>query len=86
MAFNWEQVEYGSEGVHVMMCQLALRMLQFTGSDGKPLEVDGVAQDNTVHAINAFQSTQMAYGFDCGTDGQPDGKFGPKCWHLLGVW
>ena len=81
----FEQVEINESGYSVYMCQLALRMLGYLGSDGKPLSIDGDCGTKTVYAINMFQKTMIAYGYDVGTDGKPDGQFGPKCWHLLGV-
>lgn len=79
-------VKRGDSGLSVFILQSLLRGLQYVGADNKPIEIDGHAGTNTVHAINQFQKTQIAYGFDCGTNGKPDGIFGKKCWNrLLGV-
>ena len=84
--YNFSTVKYGSAGLSVFVLQAMLRGLQYTGADGKPIDIDGNAGTNTVYAINQFQRSQIAYGFDCGTNGKPDGIFGKKCWErLLGV-
>ena len=84
--YNFSTVRYGSAGLSVFVLQALLRGLQYTGADGKPIDIDGNAGANTVNAINQFQKAQIAYEFDCGTNGKPDGVFGKKCWErLLGV-
>lgn len=84
--YNFQTVKKGSSGISVYILQALLRGLQYTGADGKPINIDGNASNNTVYAINQFQKTQIAYGFDCGTNGKPDGIFGKKSWQrLLGV-
>lgn len=84
--YDFNTVKYGYTGTSVYILQALLRGLQYTGADGKPIDIDGSAGTNTVYAINQFQKTQIAYGFDCGTKGKPDGIFGKKCWNrLLGV-
>lgn len=84
--FKFKPVSKGSKGISVYILQAMLRALQYVGADCKPLEIDGNAGNNTVYAIRNFQLNQIAYGFDCGTDGKPDGIFGKKCWaRLLGV-
>ena len=86
MAYKPTDVYLGCSGLSVFILQSMLRGLQYTGADGKPIDIDGSAGTNTVYAINQFQKTQIAYGFDCGTNGKPDGVFGKKCWNrLLGV-
>ena len=83
---KFDTVKYNSRGRSVYILQSLLRALQYTGADGLPIIVDGYAGENTVYAINQFQKTQIAYGFDCGTNGKPDGIFGKKCWfRILGV-
>lgn len=81
--FRFATVKRGSGGTSVYILQSLLRALQYTGADGKPLEIDGDAGTNTVFAINEFQKKQMAYGIDCGTKGKPDGIFGKQCWKIL---
>lgn len=76
-------VEYKTEGVSVYVLQTVLRLLGFLGADGKPLSIDGVSGKNTVFAINTFQSTMRAYGYEVGTNGENDGTFGAKCWRCL---
>ena len=84
--YNFQTVKKGSSGISVYVLQALLRGLQYTGADGKPINIDGNASTNTVYAINQFQKTQIAYGFDCGTNGKPDGIFGKKSWQrILGV-
>lgn len=84
--YDFSTVKYGSIGLSVYILQSLFRGLQLTGSDGKPIDIDGECGTNTVYAINQFQKTQIAYGFDCGTNGKPDGVFGKKCWNrILGV-
>ena len=83
---KFKTVALGQEGQDVVVLQAMLRALQYLGKDGKPIDIDGRCGNNTVFAINTFQRVQLAYGFDCGKNGKPDGKFGPKCWErLLGV-
>ena len=76
-------IKRGSRGEDVKILQACLRMLQYTGSNGKPIEIDGYAGENTIYAVNSFQITQEAYGYPCGSG---DSSFGAKCWaRLLGV-
>ena len=79
----FDSVRYGSSGISVYVLQTVLRMLLFKGEDGKPLDIDGEAGDNTVFAINTFQSTMRSYGYEVGTNGENDGEFGEKCWKCL---
>lgn len=83
---KFSTVKKGSKGVDVYILQSMLRGLQYTGKDGKPLNIDGRCGDNTVYAINRFQSIQRAYGCECGTSSKNDSAFGSTCWkRLLGV-
>ena len=83
---QFDSVKFGSFGTRVYILQAMLRGLQYVGADGNPIEIDGMAGENTIYAINDFQQTQIAYGYDCGTNNKPDGVFGKKCWErLLGV-
>mgnify|MGYP003291019643 CR=1 FL=1 len=79
----FETVKMNSKGVSVYVLQTILRMLLFKGADGLPLEIDGDSGENTVFAINSFQSTMRAYGYEVGTNGENDGEFGEKCWKCL---
>lgn len=83
---RFQTVKLGSTGTDVVALQSLLRALQYVGADGKALDIDGHAGENTVFAINAFQTQQRAYGYECGTDGHNDGHFGAACWErVLGV-
>lgn len=86
MAKQFSLVQKGSTGTDVYILQSLFRTLQYTGADGKRIEITGTCENNTVHAINFFQTQQRAYGIECGTNGKNDGQFGQKCWErLLGV-
>jgi hypothetical protein len=85
MAHSFSTVCYGSTGTDVVVLQTVLSMLHYVGADGKPLTIDGDCRTNTVHAINSFQASMRAYGFECGTNGKNDSAFGQACWKLLGV-
>ena len=76
-------VKLESEGVSVYVLQTVFRLLGYLGADGRPLEIDGVSGENTVFAIDTFQSTMRAYGYEVGTNGENDGVFGEKCWLCL---
>lgn len=79
----FDAVKLNSKGVSVYVLQTVLRLLGFLGADGLPLEIDGKSGNNTVFAINTFQSTMRAYGYEVGTDGENDGVFGKECWKCL---
>lgn len=79
----FDVVKKGSVGVNVYVLQTVLRMLLFKGENGKPLDIDGECGDETVFAINSFQSTMRSYGYEVGTNGANDGEFGNKCWKCL---
>lgn len=81
-----KRVTLNTTGTDVSVLQALFRALQYVGKDGKPIEITGRADTNTVYAINEFQSRQRAYGYECGTNGKNDGSFGAKCWsRMLGV-
>ena len=83
---KFSTVKLNSTGTDVFILQSLFRALQYVGEDGKPIDIDGHAGDNTVYAINTFQSQQRAYGYECGKDGKNDGSFGSACWkRILGV-
>lgn len=75
-------VQRGSRGDCVLILQSLLRAAGYLGADGKPLEIDGVCGANTHRAIISFQANQLAYGFDCGTNGICSDKMWKR---LLGV-
>lgn len=83
--YEFKDVYLGSSGLSVFILQSLLRGLQYTGRDGKPIEIDGDAGINTIYAVNQFQTTQISYGYDCGTNGKPDSVFGKKCWSRI-LW
>ena len=83
---KFNPVRLGSTGTDVYILQALLRAMQYTGGDGKPLDINGKCDVNTVTAINRFQTLQRAYGYECGTNGKNDGSFGALCWkRLLGI-
>lgn len=83
---EFKTVKKGTSGTCVAVLQACFRAMQYTGADGKPIEITGVCNNNTVYAINTFQTVQRAYGVECGTKGKNDSTFGPSCWkRLLGV-
>lgn len=85
MSHVFSCVKKGSTGTDVLVLQTVLSMLHYVGKNGKPLEIDGICGENLVYAINSFQASMRAYGFECGTGGKNDGAFGNACWKLLGV-
>lgn len=82
---KFSTLKSGSYGTDVIVLQTVLSLLHYTGKDGKPLTIDGACGTNTVYAINSFQTTMRAYGYECGTNGTNDGCFGESCWKVLGV-
>lgn len=83
---KFSTVKKGSKGTDVYVLQTMLRALGMLGADGKPLDIDGSCGNNTVGAINKFQTIQRAYGVELGSNGKNDGSCGPKMWNrLLGV-
>ena len=56
--------------------QTLLRGRGFKGADGKELKLDGVAQENTMYAANAYMDARARAGVDLG---ECD-CWGPKCW------
>lgn len=83
---DFKTVTKGSKGQCVSILQACLRAMQYRGANGRPIEVTGTCDTDTVYAINQFQEIQRAYGVELGTHGINDSSFGPKCWNrLLGV-
>lgn len=81
--FEVETVKKGSEGASVLLCQELLKVKGFKGADGKVLQLDGDAGDNTIYAINKFQEAMRKDGIECGTNGANDSSCGQKCWKAL---
>lgn len=73
-------VTRGDIGPHVRTVQLILRGMDYKGSNGRQLKIDGEAGDNTMHAIATYISDQKEAGNDLG---DPNG-WGPLCWASLG--
>ena len=81
----FEPVKKGDSGENVLVMQAFLYVLQYTGRNNKPIEIDGYCGDDTVAAINMFQETQRRYGYECGSNGKNDGVFGAACWQRIGL-
>ena len=82
MSHNFSVIKKGSTGTDVIVLQSMLRSMQYLGSNGKPLEVDGIAGTNTVYAINTFKTLQKKFNVDCG---EVNGIFTSDCWKRMGV-
>lgn len=82
MSRVFADVKKGSKGTDVIVLQSMLRSMQYLGSNGKPLEVDGDAGANTVYAINTFKTLQKKFNVDCG---EVNGIFTSDCWKRMGV-
>lgn len=84
MSHEFHTVQKGTKGIDVTVLQAFLYSAMFTGKDGKPLEIDGIAGNNTVYAINTFKKLNAIYYPEC-SDWKPDGVFDSKCWERLGL-
>ena len=82
---KFQTVKYGDENDDVLVMQSFLHVLQYTDKKGNPLEIDGRCGEDTVYAINAFQTKQRKFGYECGTNGKNDGVWGTACWQRIGV-
>ena len=80
---SFSVVQKGSKGTDVYILQTVLRVMGYVGKDGKPLDVNGTYNSNLEYAINSFQTTQRAYGNECGTKGKNDSCFGNQCWKTI---
>lgn len=78
--FEPSSVKKGSTGTSVLLLQEILKARGFKGADGKDLQLDQHAGDNTVYAINAYQEARRKQGVELGTDGKNDGICGQKMW------
>lgn len=81
--FSVKVVQKGCTGASVLLCQELLKVKGYKGKDGKVLSLDGDAGDNTIYAINSFQSAMRKKGIECGTNGKNDSSCGQKCWKAL---
>lgn len=80
MAYKFSTVKRGSRGNDVITLQAIFRAYGQLGSNGKVIEVDGIAGDNTVYAINAVRKSAKAYGMKI--TGK-DGEFDSSCWQAV---
>ena len=77
--FEFGNVTFNKEGKmrgDDYVLQTLLRGRGFKGADGKELKLDGVAQENTIYAANAYMDARERAGVDLG---ERD-CWGPKCW------
>ena len=77
--FAFGNVKYNEKGTFRAddyVVQTLLRGRDIKGEDGKPLKLDGVAQTNTIHAIDTYIEARKKQGADLGEKG----CWGPKCW------
>lgn len=77
--FEFGNVSYNKDGEFNKddyVLQELLRGRGFTGRDGKPLKLDGIAQGDTMFAANAYMDARAKAGVDLG---ERD-CWGPKCW------
>ena len=80
---SFRAVYSGQKGSHVRVLQKLLRYANCRGADNKALEVDGVCGENTVHAINVYQTRKRKQGIELGTNGANDGICGEKMWKAM---
>ena len=73
-------VRKGSKGTSVLLLQEIFRARGFKGADGKELALDRSAGNNTIYAINSYQTTRRKQGVELGTNGKNDSSCGPKMW------
>lgn len=78
--FSVSTVKLGSKGQSVLTLQRILKVRGYKGKDGKALTLDGVAGDNTVYAINSYQTDRRKNGVEVGSNGKNDGVCGLKMW------
>lgn len=70
--YRMNRVKRGNTGTDVYVFQSIMKKMGYYKK-----EIDGKFGSGSEDACNAFQK---AYP-ECGTNGQPDGSFGPKCWN-----
>ena len=80
---SFKAVYKGVKGSNVRLLQKLLRYANCRGKDGKALTVDGVAGENTIYAINYYQTRKRKRGIELGTDGKNDGICGSKMWQTM---
>lgn len=69
--YKMNRVKRGSTGTDVYVFQSIMKKMGYYKK-----EIDGKFGGGSEDACNAFQKDYP----ECGTNGQPDGSFGPKCW------
>ena len=77
--FAFGDVKYNETGTFRAddyVLQTILRGRGFKGKDGKELKLDGIAQDNTMHAAAAYMDARAKAGVDLGDRS----VWGEKCW------
>ena len=77
--FAFGNVKYNESGEFRSddyVLQSLLRGRGFNGENGKPLELDGKAQTQTMYAANAYMDARAKDGVDLGERN----CWGPKCW------
>ena len=77
--FEFGNVSYNKKGTmrgDDYVLQTLLRGRGIKGADGKELKLDGVAQENTMFAANAYMDARAKEGVDLGDRD----CWGPKCW------
>ena len=84
MTHEFHTVKKGTKGIDVTVLQSFFRSSMYVGKDGKPIEVDGDAGENTVFAINTFKKQNQIYNV-AGETWNQDGVFDAKCWERLGL-
>lgn len=74
--YKFETIRLGSTGGNVRTVQSILFSRGFKGKDGKPLELDGQAGENTMYAIASYIRARKAQGADLGGED----AWGPLCY------
>lgn len=82
-SFSVETVKEGRSGASVVLCQELLKVKGYKGKNGKVLVLDGDCGEQTIYAINSFQTAMRKQGIELGKDGKNDSICGKKCWKAL---
>lgn len=69
-----DTIRQGSKGPQVKTLQRLLGSMGYVGKNGRALAVDGIAGQNSTHAVQAFQKAKKL---------APDGVVGVKTWRAL---
>lgn len=67
-------IRQGDKGAQVKTLQRLLNAMGYVGKNGRALAVDGIAGQNSTHAVQAFQKAKKL---------APDGVVGVKTWRAL---